>query len=278
MPDIRHVTALCFGASYLVALGLEVMYYFRPRPIFRLVALGFGAAGLLAHTLYLLNTQMLLASPSASAVVLGWILSIFYLTLTVRRSSVPWGLFVLPILIGLTTLSVVVSAGPKEKQRSLLAWMQAPENLKVWPRVHGMFLLGAAVGISVAFFASVMYLIQAARLKAKVPPQQGMKLLSLERLEMMNRRAITWSFPLLTLGLVVALWLAAQGYPGFVSLGNWKLLTLVVLWIVFAGLLYLLYMAHASGRSVALWTIVAFALMVLSLTSSVHPLVIGGGT
>ncbi|MGF1578995.1 MAG: cytochrome c biogenesis protein CcsA [Gemmataceae bacterium] len=278
MPDIQHVTALCFGASYLSAFTFEVLYYFRPRPIFRLLALGFGSAGLFAHTLFLIYVKLLLASPSASAVAVGWILSIFYLTLTIRRSSVPWGLFVLPILIGLTTLSVFVSSGPEPLKRSLISWLQNGENLKVWPRIHGMFLLGAAVGISVAFFASVMYLIQAARVKAKVPPQKGMKLLSLERLEMMNRRAITCSFPLLTLGLLVALWLASQGYPGFVSFGNWKLLTLVVLWIVFTGLLYLLYKTHASGRSIALWTIVAFALMVLSLASSFHPLVRSGGT
>ena len=61
-------------------------------------------------------------------------------------------------------------------------------------------MLLAAVGVCVGFLASVMYLVQAQRLRAKIPPGEGMRLLSLERLEAMNRHAINLAFPLLTAG------------------------------------------------------------------------------
>ena len=48
-----------------------------------------------------------------------------------------------------------------------------------------------------------MYLVQARRLRQKLNPFGGVRLLSLERLETMNRRAINWAFPLLTAGLLV---------------------------------------------------------------------------
>ena len=48
----------------------------------------------------------------------------------------------------------------------------------------------------------MMYLFQAHRLRAKTPPGQGLRLLSLERLEAMNRRAVYLSFPLLTAGVI----------------------------------------------------------------------------
>jgi ABC-type uncharacterized transport system permease subunit len=55
-----------------------------------------------------------------------------------------------------------------------------------------------------------------------------------------------------------------------------KILYAIALWLVFAILLYLRYGARARGRQVAVLTIVAFVLLVLSL-ASVHPFVGGGG-
>jgi ABC-type transport system involved in cytochrome c biogenesis permease subunit len=104
-----------------------------------------------------------------------------------------------------------------------------------------------------------------------------MKLLNLERLETMNRRAITLAFPLLTVGLIVAVILDLHGGRGFVTWTNTKLLSIVGLWLVVAILVYLRYAAHARGRNVAIWTIVAFVLMVLSFVSEVHPIMAGGG-
>jgi ABC-type uncharacterized transport system permease subunit len=120
-----------------------------------------------------------------------------------------------------------------------------------------------------------MYLVQTRRLKHKQLPGRGPKLWSLERLELMNRRAIILAFPLLTLGLLVA---AAQMFylPDSVEgLENWKVISTILLWFVFAILLYLRYGAHAGGRQVALLTIVAFTLMLCALMA-VHPFAQGG--
>ena len=48
-----------------------------------------------------------------------------------------------------------------------------------------------------------MYLVQARRLRNKVNPAVVVPMLSLERLETMNRRALNLTFPLLTAGLLV---------------------------------------------------------------------------
>jgi ABC-type transport system involved in cytochrome c biogenesis permease subunit len=142
-----------------------------------------------------------------------------------------------------------------------------------WPVLHGILLLLAAVGVCVGFVASLMYLAQVHRLRAKVPPGRGVRLLSLERLEAMNRRAILIAFPLLTAGLLVGLGLLL--HSGEPATGYVRILSLVGLWLVFAILLYLRYRVHARGRQVALLTIVAFALLVVSLVS-VHPFASGG--
>src|SRR5205823_13630882 len=74
----QHITRFCFGASYAVALVLELIQLVRPRPLLRWAGLGFGAAGLLAHTLFLLVQRPTVATPHGSLLLLGWVVAVFY--------------------------------------------------------------------------------------------------------------------------------------------------------------------------------------------------------
>src|SRR5207302_8483344 len=130
-------------------------------------------------------------------------------------------------------------------------------------------ILLATVGVCVGFLASLMYLIQARRLRTKTPPGQGLRLMSLERLESMNRRAIILAFPLLTAGMIAGVVLMLDS-----DLVGWtdpRVLGTVVLWAAFAVLLYLRYGRHVRGRQVALMTIAAFLLLLCCVAIS-HPL------
>jgi ABC-type transport system involved in cytochrome c biogenesis permease subunit len=138
-----------------------------------------------------------------------------------------------------------------------------------------VLLLLASVGISVGFVASVMYLVQAHRLKAKTAPGHGLKLLSLERLENMNRRAINWAFPLLTGGVIVATVQLMQRSDEPFVWTDLKSVTAELLWLSFVVLLYLRYGIHLRGRQVAVLTIVTFVLMLIFLAVA-HPVVQGG--
>jgi ABC-type transport system involved in cytochrome c biogenesis permease subunit len=273
MPPIERITVFCFAASYAVAFGFELLFQFRHVPVLRVLSLCFGVAGLVAHTLFVLVQPLLLSSPFGSFIFLGWILSVFYLYGALHHHRVAWALFVLPLVLGLTLLANLTPAEDGTRDGDVI-WRLFSSD-KVWGQLHGVLVLLAAVGVCVAFVASVMYLVQAQRLKDKVLPGQGVKLLSLERLETMNRRALTLAFPLLTVGLIVGLALGLSR-EGELYLENLKLVSVSGLWLVFAILLYLRYAVHARGRRVAIWTIVAFGLMVVSLASPVHPFVAGG--
>ncbi len=266
------ISDFCFAASYTVALVLELWHLLAPRPVLRLVSIGFGAAGLLAHTVYVLVQPLPLATPVGSLMFLAWILAVFYVYGSIHHKRTAWGLFVLPLVLGLVALAKMAppSTAPPES-----AW-QDFSGVRFWGQVHGILVLLSAVGICIAFLASVMYLVQLRRLRVKSAPAQGMKMLSLERLETMNRRAILLAFPLLTAGLIVAV--ALQLHQGQFLTG-WespKILSALGLWVVFAILLYLRYGAHARGRHVALLTMVAFAILICALMAPVHPFPPGG--
>ncbi len=196
-----------------------------------------------AHTLYLLAQPLSLAAPIGSLLFLAWILAVFYLYGAIHHYRQAWGLFVLPLVLGLVVLAVLVPAAP-EADGSLWSTFAGE---RFWGTLHGVLLLLAGVGISVAFVASVMYLVQVHRLHAKIAPGQGIKMMSLERLESMNRKAILLAFPLLTAGLIVGV--ALQWHQGH-ALANWespKILSTLGLWLVFAILLYVRYGARRGA-------------------------------
>ena len=258
-----HVKIFCFLASYLVALGLELWHHFRPRPVLRRLGQFFGAAGLIAQTMYLFSRGSLLAWQFGWMLFLAWILAIFYLFGSLHYRRLAWGIFVLPVVLGLVILGVL---GPDRDTPLPPGQHFLIGDVLSFQAAHAALLLLATVGLCVGFVASIMYLYQAHRLKAKQVPQQGVRMLSLERLETMNRRAIGLAFPLLTIGMLigVALMLVDQ-------LQGWtdpRVLSTFVLWLAFAGLIYVRFGAHLRGRQIALWTIVTFCLLLFCLTLS----------
>jgi ABC-type transport system involved in cytochrome c biogenesis permease subunit len=275
VSSLQGVTHACFGLSYLAAFLLELARLVWPRAGggWRITALAFGGAGLLAHTYYIIAHSPSPADPSGSLLLLAWVLALFYLEPAVRRSKQAWAVFVLPVVIGLVGLSyVLLSAGDSTPPIDVPSWITGE---RFWGAVHGTLILLAAVGVSVGFLASVMYLVQARRLRNKVNPGRVVPLFSLERLETMNRRALNLAFPLLTAGLLVGLLILKHGH----ELGdNWfslKILSTAGLWVVFLVLLYLRYGAQVPPRRLAVLSIAAFGLLLVALAAA-HPFATGG--
>ena len=84
----------------------------------------------------------------------------------------------------------------------------------------------------------------------------------------MNRWAINLAFPLLTAGVCVGIGLMFLSGNQVLSWTDPRILGTVVLWIVFALLLYMRYGYHLNGRRLAQLTIVAFVLLLFTLVSS----------
>jgi ABC-type uncharacterized transport system permease subunit len=273
---VERITVYCFAASYACALLLELIYLIRPRGYFRLLSNLLGGAGLIAHTLFLATALFVsksetpLASRFASLLLVAWILAIFYLYGALHHRRQAWGIFVLPLVLFLVVFAMAFTrdrddpGGPE--------WLSGERLL---PQVHVLLLLLAAVGVCVGFVASIMYLVQAHRLRTKMPPDRGVRLLSLERLEAMIRNALMTAFPLLTAGVLVGVFLLIPRWSEMAWLDP-RILSSVALWLLFALLVYLRYGYRLRARRVAILTIVAFGLLVCTLAAS-HTVTQGGG-
>ena len=82
---------------------------------------------------------------------------------------------------------------------------------------------------------------------------------------------------MLTAGLLAVFALQAYNGISVQDLLSPRILSVLGLWIVFAILLYLRYWVHVRGRQMAIWTMVAFAILMLALVSPPHSFVQGGG-
>ena len=110
------------------------------------------------------------------------------------------------------------------------------------------------------------------RLKAKRPARFGLALLSLEQSERINRAAITVAFPLLTFGLLIGIILSLlpptpEDGATIAHTLQWtdpKVLSALLMWLVFAVLLHARFRPAMRGKSVMLLTIVAFGFLVFT--------------
>lgn len=260
---MQGVTQICFGLSYLLALVLEIGAIRLPKV--RIAGLCFGAAGLLAHTFFLALRQPSPATPEGSLLLLAWVLAVFYFYGTIHHRRQAWAIFVLPVVLGLVALAIVIDH--HSDSIPVPTWLQGE---RFWAAIHGLLLLSAAVGISVCFLASVMYLFQSRRLRRKLPPLGGLHILSLERLDSMTRRATFAAVPLLTAGLMLGGFLLNLEQA---SVGGWlslKILGTIGLWTVGVLLLVMRYAIHVPARRLAWLSILAFTLLVISLATA-HP-------
>jgi cytochrome c-type biogenesis protein CcsB len=110
---------------------------------------------------------------------------------------------------------------------------------------------------TVAFAAGVMYLLQERMLKSKKFSALYHRLPSLETLDSINYKCLTFGFPLMTMGIISgAIWAnsAWGGYWRWDPKETWALIT----WFLYAALLHGRLTVGWRGRRAAIFAIIGF--------------------
>jgi hypothetical protein len=257
----------CFFSSYLVALGFEAGQLLKRHSASHWLALLMAAAGLVAHSVYLVQRSRSVALPPLLSsthdwlLVLAWLIVLLYVFIELLDRRVALGLFVLPAVLLLVALSRFVSDAPNPS-------LVDAQQLYGLGMFHASMLVVGMVGILASFLMSVMYLLQHRRLKTRRAEPEGLHLLSLATLSRVNWWGIVLATPLLTLGMATGVWLSylsgSTGSP--VSLQRWQFVVSGAVWLAMMALfLWLLGSRPPSGRIVAWRTVWACGFLIVTL-------------
>jgi ABC-type uncharacterized transport system permease subunit len=265
---LSGVGIICFASSYAIAWALEISRLLFRSGVRGAIMLGFAAAGLVAHTAFLYYraidaTGAPLSSERDWFLVAAWALVVVYLFLAAVRPKVPFGLFLLPLALGL--IGAAAFWAPTEP-------LAREPASKIWGAIHGVSIVLAVVSVLVGFMAGLMYLAQSRRLKHKRLPGGRLRLPSLEWLEKANSHAIIASLVMLGVGVLSGMILnlinrsdeaARLRWNDPVVLSTW----LMFLWLLGAVLAIAIYRPARQGRKVAYLTVASFVFLIIMLAA-----------
>ncbi len=271
MEWLYKISITCFAASYLVVFALEISRVFFDASIRKFVRVAFATAGLFAHTVYLIMqgtleidaTGIWLNSWFAWCLATAWVLAAAYLWISVRQSKSVLGLFLLPAIL------VLIAVGIQFGSENLFTVGHAKT---VWNTVHGSSLLLGTAVVVLGFVFGVVYLIQANRLKRKLPQSKHFRLPSLEWLQKSSETSLVTSTVLLAIGLIsgIAINLIRQSGEGSAGAIAWTepviwTSAILFLWLLTVSIFSFVYQPARQGRKVAYLVVTCFLFLVLEL-------------
>ena len=195
-----------------------------------------------------------MASLHESLSFFAWALVGIYLLFYLKYRTVMLGAFVTPMALSLMIIGTRESAQLPTLDPMLDSW---------WFPVHvTLAFLGHAV-FAIAGAAGIMYLLQERMLKSKKFSGLFYRLPSLDTLDSMNYKCLTFGFPLMTMGIISgAIWAnsAWGGYWRWDPKETWALIT----WFLYAALLHGRLTIGWRGRRAAIFAIIGFCFLLFS--------------
>ena len=244
---------------YAFATATYLLYLLKPKPTLGRSARWLITGGFLIHCAFTLHRY--LEAGHTPITNLHESLSFFSLAIVgvfiafERKYKVfILGSFVTPLaLLLMVASSIYPSAIP-----------QLPPALKSnWLLIHSSLAFLSYATFAVAFGAAIMYLIQQHFLKRKRLGALYQKLPSLDILDEINYRCLTFGFPLLTIAIITgAIWAeTAWGtYWSWDPKETWSLIT----WFIYAALLHSRMTIGWRGKKAAILSIVGFFILLFT--------------
>jgi len=245
--------------AYLLAAAGYVAYFIKPdlKQVAK-TSLWVTAAGFLFHLAYfsfrwIESGTIPVTSFFEAANFLGMGIVLVFLLMELRFKIAALGSFMLPLVLVLMAPAFIISGDIKELN---------PVLKSGWLGIHTSFSILGESAFAFAFIISIMYLIQERQLKAKRLGVIFHRLPSLDIMDTLGYKALTFGWPLFTLGMITgAIW--ANSAWGTYWSWSPKETSSLIIWVVYLAFLHLRTIGW-RGKKMALLTIFGFALVLIS--------------
>ncbi len=256
------MNALLFNATlgiYFLATVMYLAYLVKPRDPLGRISHWLISIGFLVHCAFTVDRYV--EAGHTPITNLHEALSFFGLALVgafiafERRYKVfILGSFVTPLAFVLMVVSSLFPSAITPRKPTLMSR---------WLAVHTTLAFLGYASFALAFGAGIMYLIQEHFLKSRKLGAMYQKLPSLEMLDEINYRCLTFGFPLLTFAIISgAIWAeTAWGtYWSWDPKETWSLIT----WFVYAALLHGRLTTGWRGKRAAILAIIGFCILLFT--------------
>src|ERR1700681_4352198 len=216
------------------------------------IALHAASLGMVFHFVSLvelfLSSQVVWASVHNGESLLAFFSMAFFMIIYATYQTTSPGVVVFPIVFFLTFVAAV------DQQPVLLtSFVQH----KGWLVAHIILIFTGYAALVLSFGASLIYLVQERRLKAKKASSLIPFLPALEVIDQIGYRSLLLGFPFMTLGLITGSVVAVTTY-GHVDFLDPKILLSVLMWAVYMLMVFTRWNSGWRGRRAAVLATFAF--------------------
>lgn len=255
------MVAILIGSAlllYLTASGVLAYSFADGREAGPRTGTALAAAGVLLHggalaAYTVLHGELPLVGLGPSLATLGFLIGVF-LTVTTITSARPVGLVLVPVIAVLAGLALLLGVQPSGEDLAFRG---------VWFAFHVLAALVGYAGLTVAFAAGLLYLLQFRELKGKRLGRVFRFFPSLPTLDQLGRWSVAVGFPALTLALLLG-WAWTVRFQRTLAPQNPQVIWGVITWFAFAAMLAVRALGQAGReRRAAVASVVSFVLVVV---------------
>jgi HemX protein len=264
--NMEQISVILFWFALALYIGATVLYAYqfvlRRSKVGWLARFHVGAGFICqtlsigAHSLATHGTQLTGANQLMLA---SWALVLLYFVMEHIIKTKIYGAFLIPVAVVLMGAAQIMGGFVEPAQLTDVEALQ----LASW-RVafHVALIVFANAGFAFAAVASGIYLFQEGKLKSHKSNVVTRRLPSLSTLQMITRRAISFSFPIYTAGLLLGILRAVE-----LSVDRWwfdpRIMVSGLIWLVYGTYLVLVYRQNVSNRTSSWVSLGGFVLVVI---------------
>jgi ABC-type uncharacterized transport system permease subunit len=239
-------------ACYFIGLVYAFVALRRTSDLFSRIALHAASLGMVFHFVSLtelfITGHLVWTSVHNGESLLAFLSMAFFMLIYAIYQTTSPGVVVFPVVFFLTFI-----AAADEQPVLLTQYVSA----KGWLGAHILLIFIGYAALLVSFGASLLYLVQERRLKAKKSTSLISFLPALEVIDQIGYRSLLLGFPFMTLGLLTGSIVAISTY-GHLDFLDPKILLSVLMWAVYMLMVFTRWNSGWRGRRAAFLATFAF--------------------
>ncbi|MBE7444881.1 MAG: cytochrome c biogenesis protein CcsA [Planctomycetia bacterium] len=258
MITLPHIPFIITIVLYSISSIWSIGYIAKPFVFNKKVATWSMMMGFFVHSGFLVflgleSGNIPITNVYESFVSLLWCILFVYINLDYLYKLPSLDTFLMPVVTMLSIWALTFDGG------DLFITISIPN---FWLIAHIIPIFVGYAAFTISFSLSIMYLTQQRQLKHKLFGSLFNKLPSLEGIDKLMWKTISFGFPLLTLGLVFgAFWVRTQNILGEQWYLDYKVVLGLATWLIYAALLHMRLVSSFHGTKIACLTIAGFCLV-----------------